>query len=64
MTLTKTFYAATVAIALGTITGLLSAASAAGGPIEGAWWSAPVIAGITAFATLIKITFGVDGSED
>lgn len=60
MTLTKTFYAATVAIILGTVTGVLSAAAGAGGPIEGAWWAAPVIAGITGWATLIKIEFGVN----
>lgn len=45
---------AILAIVLGTIAGVLTAAVQAGGPLEGAFWVAPVVLGITALATLIK----------
>lgn len=62
MTLTKTFWAAVVAIVLGTITGLLAAAAGPGAPLEGSWLVAPLVAGITGLATLIKVTFRVEQS--
>jgi hypothetical protein len=34
--------------------GLLSAAGLPKGPLEGAWWIPPVVAAITALATLLK----------
>lgn len=60
-TLDRSFAAAAVAIALATIAGLLTAGAqpggpmAPGGPFEGlAWGIAPLVAGITALAALIR----------
>lgn len=62
MTLTKTFWAAIVAIVLGTSTALLTAAAGPGAPLEGSWIVAPLVGGITGIATLIKVTFRVEPS--
>lgn len=66
-TLDRSFAAATVAIALATIAGLLTAGAqpggpmAPGGPLEGlAWVIAPLVAGVTALAALIRQRGGAD----
>jgi hypothetical protein len=43
-----------VAIAVTVASGVLAAAGQPGGPLEGAFWIAPVVAGITALAALVK----------
>lgn len=70
-TLDRSFAAATVAIALATVAGLLTAGAQAGGPFApgGAleawsWAIAPVVAGVTALAALVRQRGHVDDDPD
>ena len=42
------------AIILGTVQGVLAAAGQPGGPLQGAFWIAPVVGGLGLLAALVK----------
>jgi len=56
-TIRSPFLAAVFAIVLSTLSGVLSAAGQPGQPLEGAFWIAPVVIGITALAALVRLEF-------
>lgn len=55
----RTFAAAVVAIVLGTLAAVLTAAVQPGAPLEGQFWVVPVVGGITALAALTRSQFQV-----